>query len=218
MTSKEALENSKDNLTSNGEIFEYTKEYKAIKRDLEVLELLKQLLKGSITLQNNEVDISHYVAILSESTNKQLKEWLEKMKENKDKETTLNEKDFIVKKDNYNLKQDEALTYEELTVLCKKQEEQIEELEKKIVCLLNEDGKLEAIAKPTYEEYALENERQSDRIIKNEDTISALIESLRLMKIELNKAIERAEYFEEQYTKENRRANKLYDELHQEKL
>ena len=32
------------------------------------------------------------------------------------------EKDFIVKKDNYNLKQDKALTYEELTEICRKQE------------------------------------------------------------------------------------------------
>lgn len=53
------------------------KDFELIRQDLEILEILKQLLKGVKVLKNNKVDISDYVVILSESTDEKLKEWLE---------------------------------------------------------------------------------------------------------------------------------------------
>ena len=51
-------------------------------KDLEVLEILKQLAKGVIELKNNNIDITKYVVLISESTNDKIKNWLEKRDKN----------------------------------------------------------------------------------------------------------------------------------------
>ena len=56
---------------------DYCDEYNDLLKDLEILELLKQLLKGAKILKKNEIDISKYVAIITDSTSKELKELLE---------------------------------------------------------------------------------------------------------------------------------------------
>lgn len=85
MTSKEAI--AKLNVLSSYETSkEKREEYKecinAILKDLEILDLLKQLLKSAKVFKENEIDISKCVVILSESTDEMIKEWLENEKTN----------------------------------------------------------------------------------------------------------------------------------------
>ena len=49
-----------------------------LSKDLEILEILKELAKGVIDLKNNNIDITKYVVLISESTNEKVKNWLER--------------------------------------------------------------------------------------------------------------------------------------------
>lgn len=80
MTSKEALQKLKLLMFERDEdVRDINKNLvllDVIEKDLEVLELLKQLLKSANILKKNEIDISKYAVILSDSTSEILKEWL----------------------------------------------------------------------------------------------------------------------------------------------
>lgn len=85
MTSKEALNSIADKCAikeydKNGNLIKWVgtidKEYLTIMQDLEILEILKKLAKGVIDLKEKNIDITKYVVLISESTNKKIKEWL----------------------------------------------------------------------------------------------------------------------------------------------
>lgn len=103
---------------------------------------------------------------------------------------------------------DEALTYEELTALCRKQEEYIKELEGKTP---SETEKCE-VRKPTYDELISHNMRLSDKNREQEETIQALLYSLQKINIERLVNEDESRHFKEMWGKEYERANKLYDE------
>lgn len=48
-----------------------------LESELEVVEILKKLAKGVINLKENNIDITKYVVLISESTNEKIKQWLE---------------------------------------------------------------------------------------------------------------------------------------------
>lgn len=74
MTSEEALGILYSKADTTNECWECRQ---IIEKDLEILKLLKELLKGANILKKNEIDISKYVAIITNSTSEILKEWME---------------------------------------------------------------------------------------------------------------------------------------------
>lgn len=105
---------------------------------------------------------------------------------------------------------DEALTYEELTALCRKQEEHIKELEEKLKG--NETKKCE-VAKPDYDELVRRNNRLLDENIENRDTIQALLHALKSINNERLVNDDDGNYFQDMFLRERSRADKLFDEL-----
>ena len=111
---------------------------------------------------------------------------------------------------------DEALTYEELTALNRKQEEYIKELEKKIddmspKAVFSED-KIQ-ICKPDYDElednFGRLNSAYSLLMEQNE----ALLFSLGKMFQKIKRLEDDVTYWKEDYSREYKRADKLFDEL-----
>ena len=102
---------------------------------------------------------------------------------------------------------DEALTYEELTALCRKQEEYIKELEEKLK--IPSDNLSCEPAKPDYDELCRQVQRLNIKIIKLEQENNALRYSLTRVYIQLESSQAREEMWEEDYY----RANKLLEEL-----
>ena len=105
---------------------------------------------------------------------------------------------------------DEALTYEELTKLCRRQEAYIEELEEKLK-KPSDAGKLE-VAKPSYEELIFINSQLSDENRELNETIVALQYSLRKLNNERLDIEAESRHYRERYEQENKRAYKLYCE------
>lgn len=107
---------------------------------------------------------------------------------------------------------DEQLTYEELTALCRKQEEYIKELEEKLKTPIEKDTGSEAIREPDYDELVREcgdlNHQLSVLINEN----NALRWSLTMAHQEMTAWINRADMWKEDYYKAHKRAEKLYDE------
>jgi len=110
---------------------------------------------------------------------------------------------------------DEALTYEELTALCRKQEEYIKELEDKINSniLIPKGTEKTEVAKPSYDKLYRQTQRLNDKIFKLKQENSALRYSLTKMYIQLESSQAREEMREEDYYREYKRAEKLFDEV-----
>lgn len=72
MTSKEFIEWQMLDCSYNQK-----KYYNQVLKDLEVLEILKQLAKEVIDLKEKNIDITKYVVLISESTNEKIKEWFD---------------------------------------------------------------------------------------------------------------------------------------------
>lgn len=111
-----------------------------------------------------------------------------------------------------NENKDEALTYEELTALCKKQEEHIKELEDKIYGTLSDTEKVKT-AEPDYEELIRENSDLYHQLSILTDENNALRWSLTTAHKEMIAWKNRSENWEENYYREHKRADKLYDKL-----
>lgn len=113
-------------------------------------------------------------------------------------------------------KKDEALTYEELTALCRKQGGYIKELREK----LKTPGDTEILkeTKPDYDELyrQVENLNHQLRVLIDEN--NALRWSLTTAHKEMTDWINRSDTWKENYYKEHERAEKLYDELQQRDL
>lgn len=107
------------------------------------------------------------------------------------------------------LVKDEQLTYEELTALCRKQEEYIKELENKC----NDTRPTIDVAQPDYVELNNRNMRLSDENKELECIIRALLYSLKKTNNERLLNEEEAIQFKEALTKEYKRAEKLHEEL-----
>lgn len=95
---------------------------------------------------------------------------------------------------------DEQFTYEELTALCRKQEEHIKELEDKIYGTLS-DKECCCPPEPTYEELQNVIERKSNDLRRYDEMLSAVMEALRISNKRLFEEISRANYYKEQYNK-----------------
>lgn len=114
---------------------------------------------------------------------------------------------------------DEALTYEELTALCRKQEEHIKELENKInsnVLIPKGTEKCE-VAKPDYNELVNRNNALLDANRENRDTIQALLYALKSINNERLVNDDSLNYFQDMFLRERSRADKLFDELEEMK-
>lgn len=115
-----------------------------------------------------------------------------------------NQKEIL---DIINENKDEALTYEELTALCRKQEEYIKELEAPSDTLSCEP------AKPDYDELCRQVQSLSYKLELLKQENDALRYSLTRMYIQLEISQAREEIWEEDYYKEHKRAEKLFDEV-----
>ena len=106
---------------------------------------------------------------------------------------------------------DEQLTYEELTNLCRKQEEYIKELEEKLKTP-SDTEKIEC-AKPDYDELCRQVQSLGYKLELLKQENNALRYSLTRMhrQLESSQAIE--EIWEENYYRELKRAEKLFDEV-----
>lgn len=105
---------------------------------------------------------------------------------------------------------DEQLTYEELTALCKKQEEYINELEGQTKASLE-------VPKPDLDELIANNNRLYDKIRELEEVIRALLYALRKTNVERLVNDDESRHFQEMYAKEHERANKLFEKLNDDK-
>lgn len=81
MTSKEALENWYNTESPNTKAYEYEHHYRLIKKDLEMLEILKTLIE---IIPNNTNDTNRFLNIrikplhiISDKTLLEIKEWLD---------------------------------------------------------------------------------------------------------------------------------------------
>lgn len=101
---------------------------------------------------------------------------------------------------------------EELTALCKKQEEHIKELEEKLKALIDPKKCVEP-AKPEYDELCRQIESLSYKLELLKQENSALKYSLTQMYIQLKNSESREEIWQENYYREHKRAEKLYDEV-----
>ena len=111
------------------------------------------------------------------------------------------------------MNKDPEMTKKELTALCRKQEEYIKELEDKIYGTLSDSEKCVESAKPDYDELLRENQKLYDRIYQLVDEIEALKWSLIKSHNEMISWKEHCIHWEENYDKEHKRAEKLYEEL-----
>ena len=105
---------------------------------------------------------------------------------------------------------DEQLTYEELTALCRKHEEYIKELEEKFKAPI--DTEKSELSKPSYEELS----RQIDNLNVLIEENNALRWSLTTSHKEMCDWKNRSDMWQENYYKEHKRAEKLYDELNKD--
>lgn len=102
---------------------------------------------------------------------------------------------------------DPELTYEELTALCRKQEEYIKELETKLRGTSSDDEKrcpshqCETPYELTYEELQNVFERKVNELRRCDEMLSAVMEALRISNNRLHEEIESANYYKEQYYK-----------------
>lgn len=105
---------------------------------------------------------------------------------------------------------DEQLTYEELTALCRKQEEYIKELEEKLKTP-SETIKCD-VPKPDYDELIRERDNLNHQlnVLINEN--NALRWSLTMAYKEMTAWENAVDMWKEDYYKEHNRAEKLYDE------
>lgn len=106
---------------------------------------------------------------------------------------------------------DQELTKEELTALCKKQEEYIKELEEKLKT--PSDTEKCEVAKPDYDELSRQAQRLDLKIFKLKRENEALRHSLTKMHMELNVSQSREEMWQENYYKESNRTDKLFEDL-----
>lgn len=106
---------------------------------------------------------------------------------------------------------DEALTYEELTARCRKQEEYIKELEEKLKT--SSETVQCGLDKPTYDELCRQVRSLTGKSIELEQENDALRWSLTKMYIQLEISKVTEEQREEDYYRENSRAAELYDKL-----
>lgn len=106
---------------------------------------------------------------------------------------------------------DEALTYEELTALCRKQEEYIKELEEKLKT--PSDTEKVQVAEPDYEELVRERGDLYHQLSVLTDENNALRWSLTAAHKEITAWKNRSENWEENYYREHKRAERLYDKL-----
>lgn len=105
----------------------------------------------------------------------------------------------------------DTLTYEDLTDLCKKQEEYIKELEEELRTP-SKIEKCDELAKPDYEELCRQVDYLNHQLNALIDENNALRWSLTTSHKEVNDWKNRSEMWEENYYKEHKRAEKLYDE------
>ena len=77
MTSKEALENWYNTQSPRTKAYEYELHYRLIKKDLEVLEHLKQLFYGIKVLEAIGVKYTDMYNLIKNSDDNLIKEWLE---------------------------------------------------------------------------------------------------------------------------------------------
>ena len=77
MTSKEALENWYNTQSPRTKAYEYELHYRLIKKDLEVLEHLKQLFYGIKVLEAIGVKYTDMYDLIKNSDDNLIKEWLE---------------------------------------------------------------------------------------------------------------------------------------------
>lgn len=103
------------------------------------------------------------------------------------------------------------LTYEELTEKCRKQEEYIKKLEEKLKTS-SDTEKLET-TKPDYDELVRVNSDLYHQLSVLIDENNSLRWSLTMAYKEMTAWKNRSENWQENYYKEHKRANKLYDEL-----
>lgn len=131
-----------------------------------------------------------------------------------EKENQLNKRAFNLLKEWLEMtNKDEQFTYEELTVLCKKQEEHIKELEDKIYGTLSDGG--ECLQEPDYEELIVERDDLNHQLSVLTNEINALRWSLTMAYQEMTAWRNRSKKWEEDYYKEHKRAEKLYDKLYE---
>lgn len=105
-----------------------------------------------------------------------------------------------------------ALTYEELTARCRKQEEYIKELEDKIYGTLCDNEKLTEVAKPDYDELCRQISNLSHQLSMLVEENNALRWSLTTAHKEITSWKSCSDGWEENYYREHKRAEKLYDE------
>lgn len=111
---------------------------------------------------------------------------------------------------------DAELTKNELVALCKKQEEYIKELEEKLKT--PSDTEKVQVAEPDYEELVRECGDLYHQLSVLTDENNALRWSLTAAHKEITAWKNRSENWEENYYKENKRAERLYDELEKSKM
>ena len=99
---------------------------------------------------------------------------------------------------------DEQLTYEELTALCRKQQEYIQKIR---------GERTIDTSKPDYEELRRQNKKLVDELCETMDSADALKYSLKMMYKEMAVYRSNARSLEERYYKENDRANDLFTKL-----
>ena len=94
---------------------------------------------------------------------------------------------------------DEQLTYEELTKLCRKQEEYIKELEKKIEDMKPSDTKKCVMpAKESYEKLEWDRDKLREQLRNNDKLIFALEKSLIKINDEAMSYKQEAEWYQQQ--------------------
>jgi transcriptional regulator with XRE-family HTH domain len=108
---------------------------------------------------------------------------------------------------------DQELTKKDLIALCRNQEQYIKELEEKLRTL--SDTEKIQVAEPDYDELWRMNQVLHNRIFQLEKEIEALRFSLTETHRELKRTQSREEIWEEDYYKEHKRAEKLFEDLNE---
>lgn len=165
-------------------------------KDLQVLGILKNKKRVNFSVIERVENVDTYNETESE------------------KENPLNEKEFKLLKEWMEMtNKDEQPTYEELTALCRKQEEYIKELEEKLKTPSDTEECSEKIAEPGYDELVRERGDLYHQLSVLTNENNALRWSLTMSHQVMNDWKNRSEKWEEDYYEEHQRAEKLYDKL-----
>lgn len=106
---------------------------------------------------------------------------------------------------------DEQFTYEELTALCRKQEEYIKKLEEELKTP-NDTEKIEVCKeRQDYDDLLFQHYKAMDKIRELEEVVRALLYALRKIDVERLVNKNESQHYQEMYAQEYKRANTLFD-------